>query len=57
MGTFMQKLLAVLTLGAGLSGCGKRPGGEEGKVFLALEICLAAVFLVFYIVIKKQEKD
>jgi hypothetical protein len=57
MGTFMQKLLAVLTLGAGLSGCGERPGGEGGKVFLALGICLAAVFLVCYIVIKGREKD
>ena len=57
MGIFMQKLLAVLTLGAGLSGCGERPGGEGGKVFLALGICLAAVFLVCYIVIKGREKD
>ncbi len=36
-------------------------GGEEGspalKVFSALGICLAAIFLVFYIVIKGREKE
>jgi len=32
-------------------------GGEGTKVFLALGICLAAVFLVFYMVIKGREKD
>jgi len=57
METFPQKLLAILTLGAGLSGCGERPGGEGAKIFLALGICLAAVFLVFYIVVKGREKD
>jgi len=57
METFLQKLLTILTLGAGLSGCGERPGGEGAKVFLALGICLAAVFLVFYIVVKGREKD
>lgn len=43
-----------------LIGCGQR-SGEEGsaglKVFLALGICLAAVFLIFYIVVKGREKD
>jgi hypothetical protein len=56
MGTLMRILRVVLTLGAGLSGCGERPGGEGAKVFLALGICLAAVFLVCYIVIKGREK-
>lgn len=42
------------------SGCLQR-SGEEGsaglKVFLALGICLAAVFIVFFIVVKGREKD
>ncbi len=41
-----------------LTGCF---GGAEGspalKVFSALGICLAAIFLIFYIVIKGGEKD
>jgi hypothetical protein len=40
-----------------LTGCGEGPGSAGGKVFLALGICLAAVFLVFYIVVKGQGKD
>ena len=43
-----------------ISGCVGGPGGEMnagGKVFLALGICLAAVFLVFYIVVKGREKE
>jgi hypothetical protein len=40
-----------------LAGCGDRPGSEGAKVFLALGICLAAVFLVFYIVVKAREKE
>ncbi len=37
---------------------GPEGGGREGgKVFLALGICLAAVCLVFYIVVKGREKD
>jgi hypothetical protein len=56
MGTFLRNLLTVLIAGVLLSGCGERPGGEGGKVFLALGICLAAVFLVCYIVIKGREK-
>lgn len=43
-----------------LTGCMQR-GAEEGspaiKIFLALGICLAAVFLIFYIVVKGREKD
>ena len=49
--------LVFLFLAGFLSGCAERPGGEGGKVFLALGICLAAVFLVFYIVVKGREKD
>ena len=56
MRTFLGNLLTVLTLGAFLSGCRERPGGEGAKVFLGLGICLAAVFLVFYIVVKGREK-
>ena len=40
-----------------LAGCGDRPGGEGAKIFLGLGICLAAVFLVFYIVVKVREKQ
>ncbi|MCX5915690.1 MAG: hypothetical protein NTX30_03275 [Deltaproteobacteria bacterium] len=40
-----------------IAGCGERPGGAGAKVFLALGICLAAVFLVFYLVVKGREKD
>ncbi len=42
------------------SGCMQRSGDEGSpaiKVFSALGICLAAVFLVFYIVVKMREKD
>jgi hypothetical protein len=47
-------LLPILGL---LAGCGERPGSEGAKVFLALGVCLAAVFLIFYIVVKSREKD
>jgi len=43
-----------------ISGCLARPGGEGSagaKVFLALGICRAAIFLVSYIVMKGWEKD
>ena len=46
-------ILPILGL---LAGCGERPGGEGAKVFLALGICLAAVFLIFYIVVKGRKK-
>jgi hypothetical protein len=39
------------------AGCGERPGSAGAKVFLALGICLAAVFLIFYFVVKGREKD
>jgi len=43
-----------------ISGCLQRSGDEGSpaiKVFSALGVCLAAVFLVFYIVVKLREKD
>ncbi len=40
-----------------LAGCGESPGSAGAKVFLALGICLAAIFLVFYIVVKAREKE
>ena len=43
-----------------IGGCVARPGGEDSpalKVFLALGICLGAVFLIFYLVVKGREKD
>jgi hypothetical protein len=39
------------------AGCGERPGSAGAKVFLALGICLAAVFLIFYLVVKGRERD
>ncbi len=33
------------------------PGSAGARVFLALGICLAAVGLVFYIVVKSREKE
>jgi hypothetical protein len=50
----------LLILGGWIPACLNRSGeggSEGGKVFLALGICLAAVFLVFYIVVKGREKD
>jgi hypothetical protein len=43
-----------------ITGCIQRSGDEGSpaiKVFSALGICLAAVFLVFYLVVKWREKD
>ncbi len=43
-----------------LTGCGFQSGPEGSpalKLFGALGICLAAVFLIFYIVVKGREKD
>jgi len=53
----MGLVLSMLPL---LTGCTQRSGDEGSpaiKVFSALGICLAAVFLVFYIVVKMREKD
>jgi hypothetical protein len=43
-----------------LHGCAFQSGPEGNpalKLFGALGICLAAVFLIFYIVVKSREKD
>ena len=56
MKTLLRNLPTFFLAGMLLPGCGDRPGGEGAKVFLALGICLAAVFLVCYIVIKGREK-
>ncbi len=43
-----------------MAGCLGPSGGEGNpgaKLFLALGICLAAVFLVFWFVVKSREKE
>jgi hypothetical protein len=43
-----------------ITSCLQRSGDEGSpalKVFSALGICLAAVFLIFYLVVKWREKD
>ncbi len=57
MRTLLKKLGVILPVMGLIAGCGERPGSEGAKVFLALGVCLAAVFLIFYIVIKSREKD
>jgi len=56
MNQFFNFLPGILLLG--LTGCF---GGSEGspalKIFSALGICLATIFIVFYIVIKGGEKE
>lgn len=60
MNSLLQGLGAVFAMLPLLTGCMQR-SGEEGspaiKVFSALGICLAAIFLVFYLVVKWREKD
>jgi len=60
MNNLLQRLWAALAMLPLLTGCMQR-SGEEGspaiKVFAALGICLAAIFLVFYLVVKWREKD
>ena len=56
MRIMLRRLGVILPILGVLAGCGERPGGEGAKVFLALGICLAAVFLIFYIVVKGREK-
>jgi hypothetical protein len=60
MNSLLQGLSAALAMLPLLTGCMQR-SGEEGspaiKVFSALGICLAAIFLVFYLVVKWREKD
>ncbi len=57
MSAILKGLGVMLPVIGLLAGCGERPGSEGAKVFLALGVCLAAVFLIFYIVIKSREKD
>ena len=57
MRAILKKLGVILPIMGLLAGCGERPGSEGAKVFLALGVCLAAVFLIFYIVVKSREKD
>jgi len=57
MRTLLRRLRVILPILGALAGCGERAGSEGAKVFMALGICLAAVFLIFYIVIKSREKD
>jgi hypothetical protein len=58
---FLKRWIWMITgPGAWISeclGCSQGEGREGAKVFLALGICLAAVFLVFYIVVKGKEKE
>ncbi len=42
---------------SGCLGCSQGEGREGAKVFLALGISLAAVFLIFYIVVKGRGKE
>jgi hypothetical protein len=57
MRTILKRLGVILPVLGLLAGCGERPGSAGAKVFLALGICLGAVFLIFYIVVKGREKD
>ncbi len=54
---FLKHRVIPVVIWGIIAGCGESPGGAGGKVFLALGICLAAIFLVFYIVVKGREKD
>jgi len=59
-GVKMGKGIAAVFLFLTLSGCGFQSGPEGSpalKLFAALGICLAAVFLIFYIVVKSREKE
>jgi hypothetical protein len=57
MRTILRVWGAILSMMGLLAGCGERPGSEGAKVFLALGVSLAAVFLIFYIVVKSREKE
>ena len=53
----LRRAVAV-ALSLPLPGCFDDAGGGAGaKVFLALGISLAAVFLIFYIVVKGRERE
>ena len=56
----MGKGIAAFLFLAILAGCAFQSGPEGSpalKLFGALGICLAAVFLIFYIVVKSREKE
>jgi hypothetical protein len=56
----MGKGVGALVILFLLNGCAFQSGSEGNpalKLFGALGICLAAVFLIFYIVVKNREKD
>jgi hypothetical protein len=56
----MKKGIAALGVLIILGGCALQSGSEGNpalKVFGALGICLAAVFLIFLIVVKSREKE
>jgi len=56
----MGKGICVFLVFLILAGCAFQSGPEGSpalKLFGALGICLAAVFLIFYIVVKSREKD
>ena len=57
---FSRVLNPALFVSPLITGCMQRSGDEGSpalKVFSALGICLAAVFLIFYLVVKWREKD
>jgi len=59
-GMKMGKGIGALLFFFILTGCAFQAnleGNPALKVFGALGICLAAVFLIFYIVVKSREKD
>jgi hypothetical protein len=56
----MEKGVGAFVILFLLNGCAFQSGPEGNpalKLFGALGICLAAVFLIFYIVVKSREKD
>jgi len=57
MAYFLRNRVIGIAIWGIIAGCGERPGSAGAKVFLALGICLAAVFLIFYLVVKGREKD
>jgi hypothetical protein len=60
MKTLLKVLGPALFMSPLITSCLQRSGDEGSpalKVFSALGICLAAVFLIFYLVVKWREKD
>lgn len=56
MENIIRKLGIILPILGVVVGCGGRPGREGDKVFLALGVCRAGVFLIFSIVVKGTKK-